>query len=174
MDKKIKNNFLEPIRWHIFHYIKEKKYIYKKLDVCKEIEIFLIKYYNLETRVSENNSISLLDQEVKFMCLATGKYKSEASKVYDFLEKELNHFRDINLNREEYRDNFDKYTDNDRKQFFLNSLRIIKCEIEKIKDILPDLFNEINEHMIRCEEQINSFDIHQNKQSQFLSYMQAL
>ncbi|PHS36896.1 MAG: hypothetical protein COB07_11765 [Sulfurovum sp.] len=174
MNEKIKINFLEPIRWHLFSYMREKKYIYGKADLCKEIQRFLIKYYNLETRVSENSSISLLDNKLEDEYLDTSKYKKEACGVYQNLQIELNFFRDRNMNREKYKDNLDIYTDNDRKKYFLNSLYIVRSEIEKIEEIFPDLYDEMDIHLKRTEDQIKSIDRHQDKESQYLNYIQVL
>jgi hypothetical protein len=43
MSEQIKINYLEPIRWHLFNYLHEKKYFFEKEDLYKEIEKFLIK-----------------------------------------------------------------------------------------------------------------------------------
>ena len=154
--------------------MREKKYIYEKLDLCKEIERFLIKYYNLKTIVLKNSSISLLENKLKDEYLDTSKYKKEACEVYQNLQIELNLFRDVNMNREKYKDNLDIYTDNDRKKYFLNSLYIVRSEIEKIEEILPNLYDEMDIHLKRTEDQIKSIDHYQDKESQYLNYIQVL
>lgn len=151
IDYEIKNNPIESLLRRLFFVIKVNNYhndIRHLSDyLIPEIKKFIFKYNHMEYLFIGDQEKSIVDMQLEEKLISSERYSEMSSELFSLIEYRLIDFCKVNKNKDLYRD--DDYSLEEKKEFILNSLRIVQRQICNLPD--KDIYEEIYDNTLKIE-----------------------
>jgi len=163
------------ILYKLYDYLRDclqKGYEPSTESMISQIEEFYIRNENVQYLYTPEGDIPISIESQKENSRKTREFYTLAVATYEKLEEDLKSFLYNQEFKEEYRDV--NYSDDEKKEFLINSMTIVRRELEVVKDIFPEMYTKCLEYVEHFENNINAIDPHQNKYSQFESLRDIL